>query len=260
MDKSGSKQKVHSGSDSSSSLTIQPVDEIPRLKLLLKKTNHAGLRKEIGSLENGDSSATRLSSILMDVFRAHNSVEAYTLLYQLNYRNFFLIIFNKIRYYRNFLDPKDILQDVFMSIFRYPHKFNCDKDNAFRNWSYSIIRNTILKHLNSRKACEFSTEILSEVLEDKRVYNPLTSLADEESLEGFRKFYLVYLSLYLHIFHDILSEREKQSLHLVEVEGKRYREACDLMDIKLENFKMIVCRARKKIFRRLNQILGNPGP
>ncbi len=260
MNKSGSKKNTVTGSESSSNLTIHPVDEIPRLKLLQKKTKHEGLIKEIALLESGDVSNSRLSNVLMDVFRAHSSVEAYTLLYQLNYKNFFLIIFSKIRYYRNFLDPKDILQDVFLSIFRYPHKFNCDKENAFRNWSFSIIRNTILKHLNSRKTCEFSTEILSEVLEDKRGYNPLATLSDEESLQGFRKFYVIYLALYLNIFHDILAEREKQSLLLVEVKGKRYREACDLMDIKLENFKMIVCRARKKIFRKLNQILGNPGP
>jgi DNA-directed RNA polymerase specialized sigma24 family protein len=35
-----------------------------------------------------------------------------------------------------------------------------------------------------------------------------------------------------------------------------YREAADQLGIRLENFKMIVCRARKKIFQSLVRILG----
>ncbi len=51
-------------------------------------------------------------------------------------------------------------------------------------------------------------------------------------------------------------ERERLALHLVEVEDKRYREASAILGIKLENFKMVVCRARKKIVRHMNRMLG----
>jgi len=40
------------------------------------------------------------------------------------------------------------------------------------------------------------------------------------------------------------------------VEDKRYREAADQLGIKLENFKMVVCRARKKILKQMNRLLG----
>ena len=257
MSEAGAKRKGSARARDSLAQTLQPDIILPRLKALQRKTRHPELKERIREIEADDFSVNRLSSTLMDVFRLHGSAEAYTLIYELNYRSFFLIVFSKVRYYRNFLDPKDILQDVFLSIYRYPHKFRCGKENAFRNWSFSIIRNTILKHLNARKSSEFSTELLSEIIEDKDVVNPLAALSEAETLQTVKKFYLTCLSLYMHVFEEVLAEREKQALLLVEVKGKRYREACDQLGIKLENFKMVVCRARKKIFRKMNQVLGN---
>ena len=41
-------------------------------------------------------------------------------------------------------DPNDVLQEAFLAIYRYPTRFRAEKPNAFRNWSYSISRNTVL--------------------------------------------------------------------------------------------------------------------
>ena len=256
MKKDGSRKAPNTQADRSAGPAIHPEKLLASLEGIYKKTRNPTIKKQIKTLESGDFSVGFLNNALMDVYRIHGLAEAYSLLYELNYRIFFLIIFNRIKHYSNLLDPRDILQDVFLSIYRYPHRFRSEKENAFRNWSFSIIRNTILKHLKQRSSSEISTDILSEVLEDKRAYSPLTTLANRESTEKFKKFYLLYLLLYLHVFNNYLSERAKQALLYVEVEGKRYREASDLMDIKLENFKMVVCRARKKLYRRMNQILG----
>jgi len=240
--------------------TVYPTDLLPRLEKLQKATSSKPLKKQLELLLNdGEYSPGFLNNALMDIYRIHASAEAYSLLYELNYRNFFIVIFGKAKHYSNHLDPRDILQDVFLSIYRYPHKFRSDKEYSFRNWSYSIIRNTILKHLKLKKPAEISSEILTEIIEDKKAYTPLSSLANKESMQRFKKFYLFYLMLYLNIFNSYLAEREKRSLLLVEVEGKRYREASEALGIKLENFKMVVCRARKKIHRRLNQVLGSAG-
>jgi DNA-directed RNA polymerase specialized sigma24 family protein len=53
--------------------------------------------------------------------------------------------------------------------------------------------------------------------------------------------------LYLNAYRSRLSETERQALHLVEIEKIPYREAADRLRIKYENFKMLICRARKKI-------------
>jgi len=218
------------------------------------------LLKLLKDTENESLALDDASNRLMAIFRDHNLVEAYSLLYDLNHKQFLLIIFNKIKYYCHLLDPKDILQDVFLSIYRYPHKFKADKPHSFRNWSFSIIRNTILKHLKVRNNQESSSEAILEIVEDTKTDGPLNSLVKKESLNKFKDLYCLYLALYLNIVNNYLSEREKIALHLVEVEDKRYREAAKVLDIKLENFKMVVCRARKKIVKRMTKMLGEDGP
>jgi RNA polymerase sigma factor (sigma-70 family) len=250
------KKSEDSSADKGATLALEIPQLLTRLEAVYQKTADPIAKEQIKKVKSGKFSPGHLSNALMDIYRVHASAEAYSLLYELNYKVFFLIIFNRIRHYSKFLDPKDILQDVFLSIYRYPSKFRSEKENAFRNWSFSIIRNTILKHLKMRSSSEISTDILAEVLEDKKAKNPLAALANAESMHRFKKFYLFYLMLYIHVFNNYLSERAKQALLQVEVEGKRYREASDIMNIKLENFKMVVCRARKKIRRHLNQILG----
>ena len=69
----------------------------------------------------------------------------------------------------------------------------------------------------------------------------------EHLLEG-SKIYCLSLALYLHLYQLLLTPREKKALHKVEVENLTYRAAAEDMGIRLENFKMAVSRARKKIY------------
>jgi RNA polymerase sigma factor (sigma-70 family) len=192
----------------------------------------------------------------MDNFRQFSNLDSYSLIYEINYRQFLLLIFKKLRHCGNALDAKDVLQDVFLSIYRYPHRFRDEKDNSFRNWSYSIIRNTILKHLKLRDTSPISADTLEEILEDRSQMGPLATLEHRESVEHCNRLYLIFLLLYLRAFDSRLSAREKRALQLVEVEGLRYREAAEQLNIKLENLKMVICRARKKIYKAMNQTIG----
>jgi DNA-directed RNA polymerase specialized sigma24 family protein len=44
-------------------------------------------------------------------------------------------------------------------------------------------------------------------------------------------------------------------LQLIEVKGLKYRRAAERMGVRLENLKMIVCRARKKLLRAMADTL-----
>ena len=59
-----------------------------------------------------------LNNRLMDSFRRTRSLEAYSLIYEINYKHFLQLIFKRTRFYTHSLDPKDIAQDVFLSIYR----------------------------------------------------------------------------------------------------------------------------------------------
>jgi len=236
-------------------------DEVlSRLTHIFGITNDPRLLKVIKHVKAETATLDEMSNCLMAIFRDRTLVEAYSLLYELNYKQFLMIIFNKIKYYCHLLDPKDILQDVFLSIYRYPGRFREEKTHAFRNWSYSIIRNTILKHLKMRETHEISSDSLLDIIEDPGQEGPLNKLVRKEGMRRFKERYLFFLILYLNIVNNFLSEREQRALQLVEVEDKRYREASDILGIKLENFKMVVCRARKKIIKHMNQMLGEDSP
>jgi RNA polymerase sigma factor (sigma-70 family) len=236
---------------------LLPYDRLDaRIRRIFGTTGDRKLLKTFTLYGERKASLEAVSSSLMDNFRQYGNLEAYSLIYELNYRQFLLLIFKRLRSYHHVLDAKDILQDVFVSIYRYPHRFRDEKDNSFCNWSYSIIRNTILKHLKQRDVAPVSADTLDEILEDRNQVAPLTVLEQNESVERCSRVYLIFLLLYLRAFDMRLSEREKRALRLVEVDGLRYREAADELGIKLENLKMVICRARKKIFKTMHQMIG----
>src|SRR5437763_955835 len=80
--------------------------------------------------------------------------------------------------------------------------------------------------------------------------NPLSGAIERESKSECARVYLTYLYLYLK-FYGMLSERERAALHMVEVQEHSYRQAADELGIKLENLKMVIFRARRKIHRAM---------
>lgn len=185
---------------------------------------------------------------LMEIYRDTRSVEVYTLLYEHSFKRFLSVVRSKLKRYGCLSDPQDILQDVYLSIYRYPRSFRTEHKNSFRNWSHSIIRNAIFKHLGKIRMLPPFFELDGEYPDDPGRSSPLRAAILEENRREARGIFNLSLCLYLHIYNTRLNAREKTALHKVEVENMTYKAAAAAMEIKLENFKMVVCRARKKIF------------
>jgi RNA polymerase sigma-70 factor, ECF subfamily len=198
----------------------------------------------------------QLSTTLMRVYRDSASNEAFSLLYELNNEGVLRLIFHHLRRSFYSVDASDVLQEVFFNIYRYPFKFKPDRPSAFRNWTHSIIRNTVLKH--SRKAQrnhalslnvtdrEMDESVPLE-LEDDHAPNPLQATADCEAHHDLIRAWSLYLHFYLHAYR-CLTPREKRALYLVEVDSLPYKEAAAKLDVRVENLKMMIFRARRKIF------------
>jgi len=157
-------------------------------------------------------------------------------------------------------DPHDILQEAFLAIYRYPRRFRAEKPNAFRNWSYSILRNTVYRHLTANSREGIPAELLADVLEDTRAVEPVVASQEAESDAECRRVYSLVLSLYSVAYARELKPRDRLALELVEIQKLGYREAADVLGIKLENFKMVVCRARKRIYQHIVRVLGTRLP
>jgi RNA polymerase sigma factor (sigma-70 family) len=235
-----------------------------QLDSFAERLREFGLRsgeEELTSAADGLSDATvrerdQLSTSLMRVYRDSASNEAFGLLYELNNEGVMRLIFHHLRRSFYAVDAADVLQEVFFNIYRYPFKFKPDRPSAFRNWTHSIIRNTVLKH--SRKAQRNHALSLSVTdreldenvpmeLEDNNIVNPFDATADREAREELVGAWSLYLHFYLHAYR-CLTPREKRALYLVEAECLPYKEAAAKLEVRVENLKMMIFRARRKVF------------
>ena len=202
-----------------------------------------------------------LSTRLMEAFRNSSGRATFGLLYELNSQHLLVQVAGRLRRYASKADPRDVLQEVFFNIYRYPHRFNAEREDAFRVWSAMIVRNTVLKHLRALGRggrSEVPFEDLSEQPEVQST-SPLTGAIERESTTECQRVYLTYLHLYLR-FYSMLSERERVALQMVEVDERSYRQAADELGIKLENLKMVIFRARRKIHRSMRRVFDGLPP
>jgi RNA polymerase sigma factor (sigma-70 family) len=230
-----------------------------RVVALRKELPRAEAVRILGCIDdperNADSVRDSVSTRLMEAFRLHAGRASFGLLYELNSAHLLAQVSSCLRRYGSRTDPRDVLQEVFFNVYRYPHRFNCERDDAFRVWSAMIVRNTVLKHLRSLGRAAKHQLASDDLLTQPTVpsASPLSGAIEAESREECARVYLTYLHLYLH-FYGMLSERERAALQMVEVEETSYRVAAQALGIKLENLKMVIFRARRKIHRAMRRV------
>lgn len=210
---------------------------------------------------SAESVRDAVSTRLMEAFRQGAGRGAFGLLYELNSQHLLVQVASRLRRYASKADPRDVLQEVFFNIYRYPHRFNAEREDAFRVWSAMIVRNTVLKHLRALGRGGRTEVALEDLLGEPEIVSPspLNTAVDRESKAECARVYFTYLHLYLR-FYSMLSQRERRALQLVEVEERSYREAADELGIKLENLKMVIFRARRKIHRSMRRVFDGMSP
>ena len=201
-----------------------------------------------------------VSTSLMDCFKDSGEAAVFALLFELNRASFLHAIQGNLRRTFHHVDPHDVLQEVFLNIYRYPHRFHADKADAFRGWGHRIARNTLLKFLKGQARLARFHEIDEEVMqpEDLRGRRPDRAASDAESATVVNYAYLLYLNLYLLHFGR-LSAKERLALTMVEVDSVSYRDAAAALAVRLENLKMIIFRGRRKILRGMERSLADLG-
>ena len=198
-----------------------------------------------------------VTTSLMDCYKRTGEAAVFALLFELSRGSFLQAIQSKLRRSFHHVDAQDVLQEVFLNIYRYPHRFLADRADAFRGWGHRIARNTLLKFLKGQTRLAQFRDLDEEVMqpEDVRGRRPDRAASEAESAVVVNHAYLMYLQLYLLHFGK-LSAKERRALTLVEVDGVSYRDAAADLGIRLENLKMVIFRGRRKIFRGMEQSLG----
>ena len=223
----------------------------------LEALAHGRAPVEGASVETPQLFIDWVSTCLMDTYKDTGESAVFALLFELNRASFLHAIQCQLRRSFHKVDAQDVLQEVFLNIYRYPARFQADRADAFRGWGHRIARNTLYKALKGQNklACFTAIEEEHQQPEDVQSLGPDRVASRAERAETVNGAFLLYLQLYLQHFEE-LSERERRALTMVEVDGMPYKDTAAALDIRLENLKMVIFRGRRKIYRGMERSLA----
>jgi RNA polymerase sigma factor (sigma-70 family) len=205
-----------------------------------------GLALEPDPDEDAPTSEARIETALMALFRDRREEYAFQALYEFTRDNLLAWVTSLLSTRRSSTDPLEVLQDTYVSIYRYSSSFRDEQPRSFRVWSRTIAGNLLKRprpgaRLSSLQALP---EGLQEPVDRRGGPGDVLSLAEER--ETLRRAWMIILGQYV-LAWEKLPERDRVALDLIEVQGLSYAEASVRLRVGLSNMKMILFRARKKI-------------
>lgn len=199
----------------------------------------------------------RYATGLMDLFRSTGMPEAFELLVRLTHPHLLRRAKRRCRSLGGILDPNEVVQDTFVNVYRYPDRFEARRPAAFRIWSATILDNVVRRGLRGRRqrlpmrTC--TSEDLSREADPQAVEPQAAAIAGEDSRQTELAWQL-FLHFYLQAFLA-LGDRERHVLQKVEVQGLRYHQLAGELGIRPEALKMVVFRARRRLFERMRLLV-----
>jgi RNA polymerase sigma-70 factor (ECF subfamily) len=144
---------------------------------------------------------------------------------------------------RDRADADDLVQDTYLSAFRYWESFVPGKDP--RRWLFAICRNLFVRARQSRNVTVESTEgdfdAMPSVLDHiGAVHNGLGALFDEIDVRPA-----------IERAVDALPEPHRSVLILVDMEGQSYDEASETLGVAIGTVRSRLFRARREVQRAL---------
>jgi RNA polymerase sigma factor (sigma-70 family) len=197
------------------------------------------------------------ATALMERFRAGGGREVFDELTHLTSDLLLRRARHRLRYCGDRIDPYEVVQDAFINIFRYPDRFDARRPAAFRTWATTIVDNVIRRHLRRQRRqgtiALRSLELL-ELEPDRQRSGPQAQAIGVEESGTAALAYQLFLGLYLSAYQT-LTPRERFVLQMIEVRGLRYAELGSELELRPEALKMVVFRARRRIFEWIEHAL-----
>lgn len=194
---------------------------------------------------------------LMVAFQSQRSQASFEALYQATAPAMLAWIERTLTAKRLSADPRDLLQDTFVNVYRYAGSFRPEATGGFRAWVRTIAANALRRARRRPAVLGANFSELGDTFDaaaDRRS-SPLAAAADTEATHQLGRAYGMLLLHYALAF-ETLKERDQRALHLVEVEGVSYAEVGRRLGVGRSNTKMIVFRARQRLRAQLERTLG----
>ncbi|MSR61412.1 MAG: sigma-70 family RNA polymerase sigma factor [Planctomycetes bacterium] len=209
---------------------------------------------EPGSAEDREGYENRIGTALMGLFRDGRDPQVFEALYGCTGPGVLLWIRSLLGRELSHLDPAELLQDTFVNVYRYPGAFREDHGGSFRVWVRTIAGNVVRRATMIRaRMIRHDLEEAGELEDHGR--GPIQAIQDEDESQRLRQAWVLLLWYYAQAWKE-LSQRDRRTLHLVEVEGLSYQEAGRVLSVGRSNMKMIVFRSRKRIARRIREAMS----
>ncbi len=161
-----------------------------------------------------------------------------------SFENTVLPVKNKIfRFALRFLgdeeEAKDVVQEVFMRVWN--GRENMTEVKNWEAWCMKITRNLSLDRIRS------GSRARSQPLESTAhlQYDALSPHESAENQENMQR---------IHQLMSALPEKQRQVMHLRDVEGYSYNEICEILEIDMNQVKVTLFRARNAVREKLMKI------
>ncbi|HED65185.1 MAG TPA: RNA polymerase sigma factor [Planctomycetes bacterium] len=215
----------------------------------------AGVELEQGPRETGAQFENRIATALMALHRDTRTSESFEALYAFTRASVESWIRGLLARCGSRRDSAELLQDTFVNVYRYPGGFRDEHNGSFRVWVRTIAGN-LIRRAGARGNRPIPLAFTGEEPEpEDRNNDPARLASTEEQRDRLRGAYGLFLAHYHRAWME-LSQRDRRALHLVEVEGLRYSEAAEILNVGPSNMKMIIFRARKRMARRMRQAMN----
>ena len=195
--------------------------------------------------ESAEDRDRRVETGLMLLFRERRDGASFEALYRHSRSMLLAWIVHLLAQRGQAGDPLELLQDTYVNVYRYAGSFREGEGRNFRGWARTIAANVVRK---ATRRHSFSLEMMPEggaELADSRG-GPAEGVLQREAAGALRKAWMLLLLHYAQAFQR-LSPRDREALHLVEVEGLTYGQAGERLGVGRSNMKMIMFRSRKRI-------------
>jgi len=139
-------------------------------------------------------------------------------------------------------DAEEIVQDSFVKAFKSLDKFR--QDSKFSTWFYRIVVNNSLSRVKRRKTGPGNVDL-----------EKVAEVSTEEIESVYTGLNLSDLQKYLNLALDELNIEDRLILTLYYLNENTVEEIAEITELKKENLKMKIHRARQKMYIEMEKIL-----
>lgn len=230
----------------------------PRIGPLTERIRSAlarrGILAEVLPTEAAADAWERVDTALMALFRDTRDAEAFEVLYRRSSQAVLDWLRRLVTRDRRAVDPQEVLQDTFVNVYRYCARFRDERHTSFRVWVRTIASNA-LRRAQGRVPHRVEEELPTSANEPAApTSGPDEGLCDREARRELAIAWVLFLEHYATAYAG-LAQRDRAALSMVEVERLSYAEAGRRLAVGSSNMKMIMFRARQRLFARMERAM-----